>query len=107
MAKPKFLIIGGGFAGVNLARQLHGVADVTLVDRCGYNLHALLCTTVMLRVACPVAHVCHPGMLLTLCQEYSCPAASTRMYANCRDTVFLLQTCIIIQHGTHIKHCSH
>jgi len=34
MTKPSVLIIGGGFAGVHLACQLRGKANVTLCDRC-------------------------------------------------------------------------
>ncbi len=40
MAKHRVVVVGGGFAGVNVCRQLAGVADidVTLVDRRNYHL---------------------------------------------------------------------
>ena len=34
MAPPRVVVIGGGPAGVTLARELAPVASVTLVDRC-------------------------------------------------------------------------
>lgn len=33
MSKPSFLVVGGGFAGVTLAKALYDYADVTLIDR--------------------------------------------------------------------------
>ena len=39
MSRPKVVIIGGGFGGLNAARRLKGAAvDVTLVDRSNHHL---------------------------------------------------------------------
>src|SRR5512143_115135 len=54
LARPHVVIVGGGFAGLNVARGLGGVPiDVTLIDRHNYHLFQPLLYQVAMAVLSP------------------------------------------------------